>query len=84
MYKRRPSAALAMTASFSAALIGSPPVTLLAPVGATGAMWVLAKESATVSTADMLMVDCCLDLSFALLVVDCLRKALLDAFLEIS
>ena len=53
MYKRRPSAALAMTASFSAALIGSPPVTLLAP---TGAMWVLARVSATVSTADMLEV----------------------------
>ena len=51
IYRRRPSATLAMTASFSAALMGSPPVTLLAPVGAIGAMLVLAMVSARVSTA---------------------------------
>lgn len=56
MYKRRPSAALAMTASFSAALMGCPPVTLLSPVGATGAILVLAKASVTLSTADIIVV----------------------------
>ena len=52
MYRRRPSAAAAMTASFSAALIGSPPVAVLAP---SAAMVVLAMPSVMVSTADMVM-----------------------------
>lgn len=43
-----------MTASFSAALMGSPPVTLFAPSGAIGAMVVAAMLSVMVSTADIL------------------------------
>ena len=42
-----------MTASFSAALMGSPPETLFAPSGATGAMVVAAMFSVIVSTADI-------------------------------
>ena len=45
--------------------MGSPPVTLLAPVGATGAMLVLARVSVTVSTADML-IDVLIDVSLAM------------------
>jgi MFS superfamily sulfate permease-like transporter len=52
MYRRRPSAAAAMTASFSAALIGSPPVAVLAP---SEAMVVLAMFSVRESTADMMV-----------------------------
>lgn len=55
MYRRRPSAAAAMTASFSAALIGSPPAAVLAPSGAVGAMEVLAKFSVMLSTADIVL-----------------------------
>lgn len=43
-----------MTASFSAALMGSPPVILFAPSGAIGAMVVAAMFSVMVSTADIL------------------------------
>ena len=44
-----------MTASFSAALMGSPPETLFAPSGATGAIVVAAMFSVILSTADILV-----------------------------
>ena len=51
-----------MTASFSAALMGSPPETLFAPSGASGAIEVAAIFSVMLSTADIFVLRDCSEL----------------------
>ena len=73
-----------MTASFSAALMGSPPETLFVPSGAIGAMEVAAMFSVMLSTADMVVLRICIELETAGRLFELRKGEVEDAFEEMT